>query len=250
VSLLAEALLLGGIGFVSGVIGAAVAAASADREPSGTVTSYVQHFAAGLIIAAATLDLLPEARHIGGDWALIIGFAIGIVFMVGLRSATQWLGHAGHGAHGHEADGPNLSLTAALAVVVLIDGSIIGISLSTSETGATLIAIALASELIFVSASIAGPLSAAGRGRAVATATGGVVALMLPIGAVLGALIFDGASPTLLVAALAFAAVVLLFTAIEELLLEAHAHKESAGTSATLFLAFLLFLALVLLWPE
>jgi zinc transporter, ZIP family len=249
-SLLAEALVLGGIGLVAGLIGAAVAAASAEREPSATVTSYVQHVAAGLIIAAATLELLPEARQIGGDWPLIVGFAFGIVFMVGLRSTTQWLGHAGHDAHADEADGPNWSLTAALAVVVLIDGSIIGISLSTGETGATLIAIALAAELTFVSASIAGSLSAAGRGRAIATATGGLVALMLPVGAVLGALIFDGASPTLLVGALAFAAVVLLFTAIEELLLEAHTHKESAGTSAVLFLAFLLFLALLLLWPE
>jgi ZIP family zinc transporter len=249
-SVLVEALLLGSIGFFAGLVGAGVAAVSAERGPSAAATSYVQHFAAGLIIGAAVLDLLPEARHIGEDWPLIIGFAIGIAFMIGLRSTTQWLGHAGHGDSAHEAGGPSLSLTAALAVVVLIDGSIIGISLSTGETGATLIAIALASELAFVSASIAGPLSAAGRGRGAATAIGGLVAFMLPVGAVLGALIFDGASSTLLVAALGFASVVLLFTAIEELLLEAHAHKESAGTSAALFLAFLLFLALLLFWPD
>ncbi len=138
----------------------------------------------------------------------------------------------------------------ALAVVVLIDGSIIGISLSTGEAGATLIAIALATELVFVCASISGSLSAAGSGRHVAIGAGGLVAAMLPVGAVIGALIFDGASDTLLVGALGFASVVLLFTAIEELLLEAHEHRESAGTAATLFIAFLLFLTLILLWPE
>jgi ZIP family zinc transporter len=249
VSLIEEALLLGGIGFVAGLVGAATAAT---RTPSGVVTSYVQHFAAGLIIAAAALELLPEAREIGGDWALIGGFAAGIVFMVGLRSTIQWLGHAGHGGPGgkrdtHEMEGANVPLIAALAVVVLIDGSIIGISLSTGETGSTLIAVALAAELIFVSASVSGSLTAGGAGRAVATAGGGFVAFMLPVGAAIGAVVFDGASSTMLVAALGFASVVLLFTAIEELLLEAHEHRESAGTSITLFLAFLLFLMLMLL---
>jgi ZIP family zinc transporter len=249
VSLVEEALLLGAIGFAAGLAGAATAAT---RAPSGAVTSYVQHFAAGLIIAAAALELLPEARHIGGDWALIVGFGVGMIFMVGLRSTTEWLGHAGHGGHGaqrdaHETSSANLPLIAALAVVVLIDGSIIGIALSTGESGSTLIAVALAAELIFVSASVSGSLIASGSARSIATAGGGFVAFMLPIGAVIGALIFDGASSTLLVAALGFASVVLLFTAIEELLLEAHEHKESAGTSITLFLAFLLFLTMVLL---
>ncbi len=254
-SLVGEALLLGAIGFGAGLAGAAMAAT---RDPSPSVTSYIQHFAAGLIIAAAALELLPEARHIGDDWALIGGFAVGMVFMVALRSMTEWLGHAGHGGHGGhggdaatvDGEGANLPLVAALAVVVLVDGSIIGISVSLGETGSALIAVALAAELIFVSASIAGSLTAAGTTRLVATGAGGLVAFMLPVGSVLGALVFDGASSTMVVAALGFASVVLLFTAIEELLLEAHQHKESAGTSLTLFLAFLLFLMLLLLTAD
>jgi zinc transporter, ZIP family len=249
VSLLAEALILGAIGFAAGLLGSVAATLAAGRGPSGTVTSYVQHFAAGLIIAAAALELLPEARHLGDEWALIAGFAIGIAFMVGLRTATEWLGHAGHGDSGHAAEGANLPLFGALAVVVLIDGSIIGIALSTGETGSTLVAIALAAELTFVCASISGSLSATGSARSVAIGGGGLIAAMLPLGAVIGALTFDGASTAVLAGALGFASVVLLFTAIEELLLEAHEHKESAGTATTLFAAFLLFLALVVLGP-
>lgn len=64
--LFGEALGLGTIGLVAGLIGAVIAAI-ATRGQTSALTSYVQHFAAGLIIAAATLDLLPEALHLGGS---------------------------------------------------------------------------------------------------------------------------------------------------------------------------------------
>ena len=51
------------------------------------------------------------------------------------------------------------------------------------------------------------------------------------------------------VAALGFGAVVLLFTAIEELLLEAHEVKENAGTAAFGAAGFLVFLLLLLFVP-
>src|SRR5699024_10898757 len=58
--LFGEALGLGTIGLLAGVVGAVIAAL-VTRKQTSTFTSYVQHFAAGLIIAAATLDLLR--RH-------------------------------------------------------------------------------------------------------------------------------------------------------------------------------------------
>jgi len=109
-SLLERALVLGAIGFAAGLFGTVAGAAA--RESSNTVTSYVQHFTVGLIIATAALDLLPEARHIGGDRALMVGFALGIGFMVTLRSTTQWFGHGRHGGNAHGADRANLPLIA------------------------------------------------------------------------------------------------------------------------------------------
>ena len=78
---------------------------------------------------------------------------------------------------------------------------------------------------------------------------GGIVALMLPIGSVLGALVFSEVSAPVLVAALGFGAVALLFTAIEELLLEAHEIKENAGTAAMGAAGFLVVLLLLLFVP-
>ncbi|MFH0412713.1 hypothetical protein ACG98H_11580 [Corynebacterium sp. L4756] len=263
--LLGQALGLGTLGLVAGVTGAVIAAPATQSQTS-TLTSYVQHFAAGLIIAAATLDLLPEALHLGGGWPLIVGFVLGTAFMLALRSLLTRVGHSHHpgddphhdhhghdDAHGHDAHssttatGVNLRLIVALAVVVLIDGAIIGVALSAGGAAALLIAIALSIELLFVAASTAGSTRAGGGSLGTAIGVGTFVAAMMPIGAVLGALVFAGVSAPVLVAGLAFGAAALLFTAVAELLVEAYEIKESTGTIAMAAAGFLVFLLLMML---
>lgn len=253
--LFGQALGLGTIGLVAGLLGAVIAAV-ATRSQTATLTSYVQHFAAGLIIAAATLDLLPEALDLGADWPLIIGFVLGTTFMLALRALLTRFGHAhgdehdhGHGGGGVQtkAAGVNLRLAIALSVVVLIDGAIIGVALSAGGAAALLIAIALSIELLFVAASMAGSTRAGGGSLGTAIGVGAFVAVMMPIGAVLGALVFAGVSAPLLVAGLAFGAAALLFTAVAELLVEAYEIKESNGTIAMAAAGFLLFLILMML---
>lgn len=267
-----EALGLGAIGLVAGLVGATIAAI-VTRDQTSTITSYVQHFAAGLIIAAATLDLLTEALHLGGDWSIIIGFVLGTAFMLALRAILTRFGHShgpghshgddhAHGnGHSHESDlvnapaeagaavatGVNLRLVVALAVVVMIDGAIIGIAVSLGGTGALLIAIALSIELLFVAASTAGSTRGAGGSVGSAIGVGALVSVMMPIGAVLGALLFSGVSTPVLVAGLAFGAAALLFTAVAELLVEAYEIKESTGTIAMAAGGFLTFLILMML---
>lgn len=254
--LLQQALLLGAIGLVSGVTGAVVAA-FATRSSTSTITSYVQHFAAGLIIAAATLDLIPEALDLGGGWPLIVGFVVGTAFMLALRALLTRYGE-GH-SHGHDENharsttgttavtSVNLRSVIALAVVVLIDGLIIGVTLAAGGAAALLIAIALAIELLFVAASTAGSTRARTGSVRTAIIVGAFVAVMMPVGTVLGAIVFNGVSAPLLVGGLAFGAAALLFTAVAELLVEAAQIKESTGTIAMAASGFLLFLILMML---
>lgn len=254
--LLGQAFGLGTIGLAAGLVGVVIAA-FATRSQTSTFTSYVQHFAAGLIIAAATLDLLPEALNLGAGWPLILGFALGTAFMLALRALLTRFGH--NHAHDEEHDhghsdvqttattGVNLRLAIALAIVVLIDGAIIGVALSAGGATALLIAIALSIELLFVAASIAGSTRAGGGAIGTAIGVGAVVAIMMPIGAVLGALVFAGVSAPLLVGGLAFGAAALLFTAVAELLVEAYEIKESTGTIAMAAAGFLLFLVLMMM---
>lgn len=252
------ALALGMIGLIAGLVGAVIAA-FATRSRTSTLTSYVQHFAAGLIIAAATLDLIPEALHMGGGLPLIIGFVVGTAFMLALRALLIRFGHGhSHGdEHGHvhaHGDtqtavdtGVNLRLVIALAVVVLIDGAIIGVAVSAGGAGALLIAVALSIELLFVAASTAGSTRAGGGSIGRSIGVSAFVAVMMPVGAVLGALVFVGVSAPVLVVGLGFGAAALLFTAVAELLVEAYEIKESTGTIAMAAAGFLLFLILMML---
>lgn len=249
-----EALGLGSIGLAAGVLGAVIAA-FATRSQTSTITSYVQHFAAGLIIAAATLDLLPEALDLDEDWALIIGFVLGTAFMLALREALIRIGGGhSHGDEHGEADNHteavpdvNYGLAIALAVVVLIDGAVIGVSLAVGGSEALLIAIALSIELFFVAASTSGSTRTSGGSVGTAIGVGSFVSVMMPIGSVIGALIFAEVSATVLVAGLAFGAAALLFTAVAELLVEAYEIKENTGTIAMAAAGFLLFLILLML---
>lgn len=257
------ALALGTIGLVAGLVGAVIAA-YATRSETSTLTSYVQHFAAGLIIAAATLDLIPEAMELGGGMPLIGGFVAGTAFMLAIRELLIRFGHShshghageGHSGHSHahvhdvtrEGDdtGINLRLITALAIVVLIDGAIIGVAVSAGGAAALLIAVALSIELLFVAASTAGSTRAGGGSISQSIGVSAFVAVMMPVGAVLGALVFAGVSAPLLVMGLGFGAAALLFTAVAELLVEAYKIKENAGTIAMAAAGFLLFLILMM----
>lgn len=244
--LFGQALGLGAIGLVSGLVGAIIAA-FATRSQSSTFASYVQHFAAGLIIAAATLDLIPEALDLGGGWPLIIGFVLGTAFMLTLRELLMRVGHD-HGEGSQIGTGLNLRLIVALAVVILIDGAIIGVALSAGGAAALLIAVALSIELMFVAGSTASSARAGGTSVGKAVGVSGGVAVMMPIGAVLGAVVFAGVSSPLLIAGLAFGAAALLFTAVAELLVEAYEIKENAGTIAMWAAGFLLFVILMMVF--
>lgn len=258
------ALALGTIGFVAGLVGAMIAA-YATRSQKSTLTSYVQHFAAGLIIAAATLDLIPEALQLGGGLPLLFGFVLGTAFMLTLRALLNSFGQGHSHGHGHSdkheqghlhgpgdtqaavRTGVNLRLVIALAFVVLIDGAIIGVAVSVGGADALLIAIALSTELFFVAASTAGSTRAGGGSISRSIGLGAFVAVMMPIGAVLGALVFAGVSAPVLIMGLGFGAAALLYTAIAELLVEAYEIKESTGTIAMAAAGFMVFLILMML---
>jgi len=67
---------------VAAVAGAAFAAF---RQPGPVLVSAIQHFAAGVIFAAAAGEILPDLKHGGSLWAVAIGGAMGIVLMLGSK---------------------------------------------------------------------------------------------------------------------------------------------------------------------
>src|SRR5688572_22451697 len=76
-------------------VGAAVAAGLAGGAlssfwtPNKWLTSYIQHFAAGVVIAAVALKVAPDTVRMGApaEWVLG-GFALGGLFMIGVKWLT------------------------------------------------------------------------------------------------------------------------------------------------------------------
>ncbi len=231
-SVLGQAALYGGIGAVVGILGGVLGTVA---RPGDALQSTIQHFAAGVVLAGAALELLPEARELGEVGAIVGGFAAGGLAMAGLKALTSRL-------EARETPG-SIGLVVATGVDVFVDGLVVGASFAAGSTTGALVAIALSIELFFLSLATVREVGDGAGGRRALAVTAGI-ASMLAVGAVVGAAVFSGAGSDVLAVALAFAAAVLIYLPTEELLGEAHALRDTSVGTLALFAGFGLFLAI------
>jgi ZIP family zinc transporter len=204
------------------------------RAPGPRLTSGLQHFAAGVVIAAAALELLPEVVRESG-LVSVIGFAAGIATMFGMRALA---GHLEQRAVSRQAFSLPLGMIGATAVDFLIDGLILGAGFAAGGHTGVLLAIALAIEYLFVGLSLAGAMGPKAS-KAMVIAVPVLLSLLTVGGTFLGVWMLAGASPVVLAAVLAFGAVAFMYLATEELLVEAHANGETAVGSSAFYIGFL-----------
>lgn len=203
-------------------------AIAAFRPPGAKLRSFVQHFAAGVVFAAAASELLPDIVHKKSPLAVMIGGTLGVVVLLSVKSLTN------------KAQG-SVSLIATVGLDVLIDGLILGLGFAAGAKAGILLTIALTLELLFLGLSVSATLSQASSDRKkIITITAGL-ALLLPVGATLGTAL-AGLSGFILAALLAFGLVALLYLVTEELLVEAHELPDTPLTAATFFVGFLLLI--------
>jgi ZIP family zinc transporter len=211
-------------------IGGSVIAAT--RPAGDRVRSVVQHVAAGLVFAAASLELLPDLVREHSRVGTVIGFVAGVVAMLLLgRMADRYEAAGGPGGA--------IGVVALIAVDVLLDGILMGVAFSEQARQGRILTIALTFELAFLGLSVATALQAAGANtRRVVAVTAGI-AMMLPVGALLGVGPLATLPVTPFAAVLAFGTVALLYLVTEELLADAHEVKDTPLATATFFLGFL-----------
>ena len=140
-----------------------------------------------------------------------------------------------------------VGLAAAAAVDTLVDGALISAGFSSGQQLGSLLAIALAIELFFLTLSVGSEFH---KGKAkgwqgVAVTIG--IALLLLVGAFVGFLLFRDLSKPTLAIVLSFGAAALIYLVAEELLVEAIEAEESLFSTATLFAGFLVLLAIKVL---
>lgn len=91
--------------------GAAVLGAIAFK-PGPALVSAIQHFAAGVVFAAAASEILPDLKHAGAALPLAIGGAIGVAIMLAVKRLEE------------VTKGP-IGLLTTIGIDILIDGLVL-----------------------------------------------------------------------------------------------------------------------------
>jgi ZIP family zinc transporter len=208
-------------------------------RPKVSARSAIQHFAAGVVLAAVASNVIPEVERIGNVGGTLSGLAAGGLAMIGLK----WLVVKFERRKKGKARLP-VGLAAAAAVDTLLDGVIISAGFSTGERLGALLAIALAVELFFVTLSVGSEFRKGKirRWQGIVV-TSGIAGLLLP-GAFGASIFLKGASDATVAIVLAFGAAALIYLIAEELLVEAIQAEESLFSTAMLFAGFLVLIAL------
>ena len=211
-------------------------------KPDHQMRSLIQHFAAGVVLAALAVELLPEIGREHAPGLVLAGsFALGSLFMYGLKLWTMRLEH--QAAMKDAAAGLGTGLLLATFIDVATDGFIIGAGFAAGGGTGTILALGLSVELLFLGLALASDATAGWRIIAISGALGSTVLIFSLIGKVL----LTGASHAVIGGALAFSAAALLYLVTEELLMEAHEVEEKPISTLVLFGGFLAFWSIQLL---
>lgn len=208
---------------------------AAVRRPGKQWTSYLQHFAGGVVLAALTTELLPDIMHRHAPVSAAIGFAVGTALMLGIRAI---FGGEDEAKAGEASGDVNASMVIAVGVDLLIDGFLIGLGFAAGARTGVLLTVALSLEVLFLGLSTTGARPA----RTMVRMAGYATALV--VGAAASAGMSQFMSDELMEAALAFGAAALIYLVTEELLVEAHEVRETP-VSAAMFSAGFLAIMLV-----
>lgn len=206
------------------------ATVAVNLRPGPVLVSAIQHFAAGVVFAAAAGEILPDLKHAGSPWATMVGGALGVAAMLIVKSV------------GKRAKGP-VGLMAVTGIDILVDGLVLGIAFAAGAKAGILLTVALTIEILFLGLTVATQLGGAGASKAkVVGLTAGMVVL-LPLGALLGGPVATLSTPVQ-AGFLAFGLIALLYLVTEELLVEAHETEDRPWVTAMFFAGFLLLLML------
>lgn len=210
-------------------------------NPNRQTRSLIQHFAAGVVLAALAVEVLPDIQGEQASGLVIItAFALGSLFMYAMK---LWTLHLEAGVKHGEADKLSYGLVIATFVDIAVDGFIIGAGFAAGGQTGLILALGLSVELLFLGLSLTAENTKGWRIVALSAA----LSVTVLVFALLGSWLLVGASHDVIAAALAFSAAALLYLVTEELLIEAHEVEEKPIATLVLFSGFLVFWSIQLL---
>lgn len=204
-------------------------------NPSHNARSLIQHFAAGVVLAALAVEVLPElGREHAPAWVLISSFSVGGILMYLMKLWSISLENKEANIEGNTF---NYGLIAATFIDVAVDGFIIGAGFAASSNTGLILALGLSVELLFLGLAL---VSDTIKGWRVLLMTLLLASVVLTC-TLLGNYLLADASTSVISAILAFGVAALLYLVTDELLIEAHVVEEKPSSTLWLFAGFLVF---------
>ena len=130
-------------------------------RPGPLTISAIQHFAAGVVFAAAAGEILPDIKHQGSAIATLAGGSAGLAVMLLVKQIESYI------------KGPAGLLT-TIGIDILIDGLVLGIAFAAGAKAGLLLTVALSLEVVFLGLALTTGLTTSGwtRRRIVAVTAG------------------------------------------------------------------------------
>ena len=229
------------------------------RQVSDRVIHLMLGFSAGLLLAIAVMDILPETFHTSEETGLDVRLAmlmVAVGFLVLLVAHRHLVPHrhvAGEGAPYHEAEGHEIApmgtlALGALTVHGLVDGLVIPLGFSAGTEVGLVITLAVALHQIPDSiAALTVALASGRRGRR-AAAFVLVTALDTPLGIGIGLLLL-GAGSWLVPLGLGFSAGTFLYVSSADIIPELQHRSRSTLVVLSILGGVAVVAALTLLFP-
>jgi ZIP family zinc transporter len=227
---LTQALSYTALAVVAALVGGVIAVYV---PPGPQMESNIQHFAAGVVTAAVAAELLPDI-HGRAPEIVVVGFAVGVVTMLGIHQLSKLIEKRNVG--GQYAGAAGLLIT--VGIDMLIDGVLIGVTFLDNPDTGVIIAVALAIEVLFL--GVAGVVALpTGMGLVKKMAVPTTFGLLLATGVTVGVLTLEGVTGAPIALILAFGSAALLYLVTEELLVKAGKVPETPVSTTLFFVGFL-----------
>ncbi len=203
------------------------------RKPGERFSSAVQHFAAGLVIAAVAEELVPEMTS-GYSGAMVIGFVLGVGLMLGIKKITDSTENTDT-----NASSAGTMLLLAVGIDLSVDGTLLGLAVGQGLLKSIGLIVALTLEIGFLVLSTSATLQSKGYTKRDSLISTLGISFIFPVFALGSYFFLKGLSGASLVGAISFAVAALLYLVFEELLVEAHEKEDAPWITAFFFLGFL-----------
>ena len=131
---------------VPAILAIGSAAITTRVRPGPLLVSTIQHFAAGVVFAAAAGEVLPDVVHGASPLATLAGGAAGIIIMLAIKQLETLVKGA-------------LGLLTMIGIDLFVDGMVLGIGFGVDQKTGLLLTIALSLEVVFLALALSSGLA-------------------------------------------------------------------------------------------